>query len=375
MSDPSYRERTRVIHAGLPDAEKSAPFLPGPTFAAPFHLSGDPYEAEFVYGRYGNPTWTLYEQALGELEGGHAVLFASGMAAVSAVFLPRLRPGDVLVVPSDCYRGTRALAESHLEEQGIEVRQLPIADPSFADTFEGARLVWLESPSNPGLDVGDLGALIERAHAAGALVGADNTFATPLGQRPLDLGADFSMASASKQLTGHADLIMGYVAARDPKVAEELADWRTHTGSVPGPFEAWLAHRSLATFAVRFEAACSTAQALAERLSARTDLESLRYPGLPSDPAHEIASRQMGRFGSIVCFTLASTERAEAFLGACRLLADATSFGGVQTTAERRARWGGDGVAEGFIRLSVGCEDTQDVIEDVEQALDASAER
>jgi cystathionine gamma-lyase len=375
MSEPSYRDRTRVIHAGLPDSGQSTPFLPGPTFAAPFHLSGDPYEADFVYGRYGNPTWSRYEQALGELEGGHAVLFASGIAAVSAVFLPRLRPGDVLVLPSDCYRGTRALVESHLVERGIEARQLPIADPGFADAMDGARLVWLESPSNPGLDVGDLGELIERAHAAGALVGADNTFATPLGQRPLELGADFSMGSASKQLTGHADLILGYVAARDPKVAEELADWRTHTGSVPGPFEAWLAHRSLATFGVRFDAACATAQALAERLAARDDLESLRYPGLPSDPAHEIASSQMARFGSIICFTLSSAERAEAFLAACRLLTDATSFGGVHTTAERRARWGGDGVADGFIRLSVGCEDTQDVIEDVEQALDASAGR
>ena len=145
-----------MIHAGLPDAEKGAPFLPGPTFAAPFHLSGDPYEAEFVYGRYGNPTWTLYEAALGELEGGHAVLFASGMAAVGAVFLPRLRPGDVLVVPSDCYpRDPRARGVPS-GGAGVEVRQLPIADPSFGDAIEGARLVWLESPSNPGLDVCDL---------------------------------------------------------------------------------------------------------------------------------------------------------------------------------------------------------------------------
>ena len=150
MSDPSYRERTRVIHAGLPDAEKSAPFLPGPTFAAPFHLSGDPYEAEFVYGRYGNPTWTHYEQALGELEGGHAVLFASGMAAVSAVFLPRLRPGDVLVVPSDCYRGTRALAESHLKEQGIEVRQVPIADSELRRRLRGRPSRLAREPVEPG---------------------------------------------------------------------------------------------------------------------------------------------------------------------------------------------------------------------------------
>jgi cystathionine gamma-lyase len=375
MPDSSYGDRTRVVRAGIPDADQSAPFLPGPVFAAPFHLSGDPYTAEFAYGRYGNPTFSHYEQALGELEGGHAVVFASGMAAVSAVFLPRLRPGDLLVLPSDCYLGTRAIAESYLAERGVEVRQVPIADPAFADAIDGARLVWLESPSNPGLEVGDLRLLIERAHATGALVGVDNTFASPLGQHPLELGADFSMGSASKQLTGHADLIMGYVAASDPKLAEELTAWRTHTGSVPGPFEVWLAHRSLATLGVRFDAACATAQALAERLAARDDVSALRYPGLPSDPAHELANRQMTRYGAIVCFDLGSQERAESFLAHCKLLNDATSFGGVQTTAERRARWGGDGVGDGFIRLSVGSEDTLDVIEDVEQALDASAGR
>lgn len=375
MSEPTNRDRTRVVHAGLPEVEQGTPFLPGPTFAAPYHLKGDPYEADFAYGRYGNPTWRAYEEALGELEGGPVTLFSSGMAAVSAVFLPYLRPGDVVVLPSDCYHGTRAIVRSYLDERGVEARQVPIADPGFADAIDGARLVWLESPSNPGLDVGDLRVLIERGHATGALVGVDNTFATPLGQRPLELGADFSMGSASKQLGGHADLVLGYVAARDEKLAGKLVEWRTHTGSIPGPFEAWLAHRSLATLGVRFEAACATALALAERLAGRDDVEFVRYPGLPSDPAHEIASRQMMRFGSIVCFTLESTERAEKFLAGCRLLKDATSFGGVHTTAERRARWGGDGVPDGFIRLSVGCEDPLDVIEDVEQALDASAGR
>jgi cystathionine gamma-lyase len=234
-------------------------------------------------------------------------------------------------------------------------------------------MVWLETPTNPGLEVCDLRALIDRAHAAGALVGVDNTFATPLGQRPLDLGADIVMASASKALTGHADLILGYLAARDTGLADEFRAWRTETGAVPGPFEAWLAHRSLATLGVRFEAACATAQALAERLAARDDIERVRYPGLPSDPSHKIASRQMHRFGFIVCFTLEDADRAERFLSECRLLKDATSFGGVVTTAERRARWGGDDVPEGFIRLSVGCEATEDVIADVERALDASA--
>jgi cystathionine gamma-lyase len=375
VADDSFHDGTRVVRAGLPGAEQGTPFLPGPTFAAPYHLTGDPSESDYVYGRYGNPTWSRYEGALGELEGGTAVLFASGMAAVSAVLLPRLKPGDTLVAPADCYMGVRAVARDYLAERGVKVRLVPTADPGFADAIEGATFVWLESPSNPGLDVCDLALLIERAHATGALVAVDNTFATPLAQRPLHFGADFAMASASKFLSGHADLILGYVAARDPAAAEELATWRTETGALPGPFEAWLAHRSLATLEVRLERACSTAQALAERLAARGDLVALRYPGLPDDPAHELATRQMTRFGSIVSLTLEGADRAERFLAACRLVNQATSFGGVHTSAERRARWGGDDIAEGFIRLSVGCEDARDVIADIEQALDASAAR
>jgi O-acetylhomoserine/O-acetylserine sulfhydrylase-like pyridoxal-dependent enzyme len=220
-----------------------------------------------------------------------------------------------------------------------------------------------------------LRALIERGHAVGATVVVDNTFATPLGQRPLELGADFSMASASKQLTGHADLILGYVAARDPDDAARLVDWRILAGSVPGPFEVWLAHRSLATLGVRLDRACSSAQTLAERLAGRDDLASVRYPGLPSDPSHELALSQMSRYGTIVCFTVESAGRADRFLDECRLVKAATSFGGVHSSAERRARWGGDDVAEGFIRFSVGCEDPLDIVADVEQALDASGSR
>ncbi|HEX6458442.1 MAG TPA: cystathionine gamma-lyase [Thermoleophilaceae bacterium] len=375
MGDPHYRDATRVVRAGLPEADQGAPFLPGPTFAAPYHLSGPPESSEYVYGRYGNPTLTRYEAAVGELEGGTAVVFPSGMAAVAAVLLPRLRPGDVLVAPADCYMGVRSLASSHLAERGVEVRLVPTADPGFADAIDGAAFVWLETPSNPGLDVCDLRLLIDRAHGQGAPVAVDNTFATPLGQRPLDFGADFSVASASKYLSGHADLILGYAAARDAAEAEALVDWRIHAGSVAAPFEVWLAHRSLATLDVRLERACSTAQALAERLAERDDLEGVRYPGLPSDPAHELASRQMTRFGTIVCFTLPSREQAERFLSECRLVDEATSFGGVHSSAERRGRWGGDAVADGFIRMNVGCEHPDDLIADVEQALAAAASR
>ena len=359
---------TRAVHAGVPVPRQGAAPVPGPTFASYYHLEGDPDSAAYVYGRYGNPTWTMLEGALAELEGGPAVSFASGMAAVSAVLLPLLRPGDVLVIPADGYPAVRTLAEGQLAECGVEVRRYRAGEEV---PVEGAKLVWLETPSNPGLEVTDIAAVVGRA--GGALVAVDNTLATPLGQRPLELGADFSVASDSKHLTGHGDLILGHVAARDQAHADALAAWRTATGAVPGPFEAWLAHRSIATLELRLERQCATAQALAERLLFRQDVDSVRYPGLTGDPAHELARRQMHNHGTVVSFTLSGREHAERFLAACRLVAQGTSFGGVRSSAERRARWGGNDVPEGFIRFSVGCETPEDLLADVEQALDASA--
>ena len=360
---------TRVVRAGLPDAEQGQPFLPGPTFAAPYHLRGDPSSADYVYGRYGNPTWSRYEEAVGELEGGPTVLFASGMAAAAAVLFTTLSPGSRAVIPSDCYMHVRGLVAEHLAKRGVEVEQIPtrhMRPPVDAD------LLWLETPSNPGLEVCDVAALAAAAHDAGALVAVDNTLATPLGQRPLDLGADFSVVSATKHLAGHADVVLGYVAVRDPRRADALARWRTQAGAIAGPFEAWLAHRSLATLDVRLERASGNARAVADVLATREDVRDVRYPGLPGDPAHEVAARQMRCFGTVVSFDLGSRERAERFLDAAQLVTEATSFGGTVTTAERRARWGGDEVPEGFVRLSAGCEETSELLTDVRAALDES---
>jgi cystathionine gamma-lyase len=366
------RDGTRIVHAGLPEPEQGEPFLPGPVFAGPFHLRGDPAGAEFVYGRYGNPTWSRYEAALGELEEGEAVLFASGMAACSAVLLTLLRPGSALVLPSDCYMHVRGLARGHLRESGVEVTEIPTAGITLEALPERLDLLWLETPSNPGLDLCDIAALSAAAHERGALVAVDNTFSTPLGQRPLELGADLSVMSATKHLAGHSDLLLGYGAARDPELAKRLRGWRTETGAIAGPFEAWLAHRSLATLDLRLERGCANALALAELLAGREGVSGLRYPGLSVDPAHELATRQMSRFGSVLSFDLGSRERAERFLGAARLITESTSFGGVHSVAERRGRWGGDDVPEGFIRLSAGCEDGADLVEDVERALGAA---
>ncbi len=360
---------TRVVRAGLPGISQGEPFLPGPTFSATYHFSGEPATSPYTYGRYHNPTWTQFEQALTELEGGPAIVFASGMAAVTAVFGVTLQPNDTLIMPSDAYYTARQLAGGYLISHGINVRQAPTKGNAQGELLAGAKLLWLETPSNPGLDVCDLAELIAAAHQQNVLVAVDNTTATVLGQRPLELGADFSISSDTKALTGHGDLLLGHAAVRDPMWLERLHTFRTQQGGVPGPMEVWLAHRSLATLDVRLERQCKSALAIAQFLSSHPAVQVVRYPGLPQDPAFPIASRQMKKYGPVVSFVLQGQAQAEQFLSACQLVLEATSFGGVQTTAERRARWGGDAIPDGFIRLSVGCEDTQDILDDIAQAL------
>ncbi|MFF8746612.1 cystathionine gamma-lyase [Streptomyces californicus] len=366
---------TRAVRAGLPVPEQFEPPLPGPVFAAHFHLSGDP-TGPYTYGRDTNPTWTHLERAIGELEApGEEVettVFASGMAAITSVLLSQVRSGDAVVLPDDGYQAL-PLVREQLEAYGVEVRTAPTGGDAQLALLKGAKVLWIESPSNPGLDVCDIRRLVEAAHAAGVLVAVDNTLATPIGQRPLELGADFSVASDTKGMTGHGDILFGHVTCRDPRLTADVRRWRKIAGAIPGPMEAWLAHRSLATLHLRIERQCTTALALAEVLAKRAEVTGLRYPGLPGDPSHPVAARQMRRFGSVVSFELADREAAERFLSALRLVDDATSFGGVRSTAERRGRWGGDAVAEGFIRFSVGVEDPEDLLADVEQALNAAA--
>jgi cystathionine gamma-lyase len=360
---------TKIIRAGLAPASQGEPFLAGVTFAGTYHTAGGTASSPYTYGRYHNPTWTQFERALSELEGGTAVAFASGMAAVAAVFGTTLRAKDVLVMPSDSYYTARLLADGFFTEGGVQVRKAPTAGDELSRLLEGAKLLWLETPANPGLDVCDIAALVDAAHKRNVLVAVDNTTPTILGQCPLDLGADFSVASDTKGLTGHSDLILGHVAVRDAARAEKLLSWRNQMGAVPGPMEVWLAHRSLATLEMRLEKQCRNALSIAEYLAGCHDIESVRYPGLPDDPSHKVAARQMRYFGQVINFVLSDRARAERFLKSCELVIEATSFGGVHTTAERRARWGGDKIPEGFIRLSVGCEDAEDLIADIAQAL------
>ncbi|MDX2677128.1 cystathionine gamma-lyase [Streptomyces soliscabiei] len=369
-------EGTRAVRAGLPEPVKYEPTLPGPVFAAHFHLPGEP-TGPYTYGRDENPTWTHLERAIGELEapgqdGVETLAFASGMAAISSVLFSQLRAGDTVVLPADGYQ-VLPLVRAQLEAYDIEVRTARTGDDAQLHVLDGAKLLWIESPSNPGLDVCDIRRLVEAAHARGALVAVDNTLATPLGQRPLELGADFSVASGTKQLTGHGDVLLGYVTGRAGEPMTAVRRWRKIVGAIPGPMEAWLAHRSIATLQLRVDRQSAAALAVSEALRGRPGVNALRYPGLPDDPSHKVASQQMRRYGCVISFTLPTRARAERFLEALRLVDDATSFGGVRSTAERRGRWGGDAVPEGFIRLSVGAEDPEDLVADVLRALAESA--
>ena len=361
---------TEIVHAGFRKPTEPGPFLLGPQFSSTFTSPGEPSDNPLTYGRFHNPTWTAWEDALRVLEGGDAVVFGSGMAAVDAALGTLLRPGDTVVLAADCYYTVRRLTAGWFEKLGITVRLVPTRGNAQAAALDGARLVWIETPTNPQLDICDIEAMVAAAHRHGATVAVDNTTATPYLQRPLDLGADVVVASDAKAITGHSDLILGHVSTRDAATLDALRLWRTQHGAIPGPMEVWLAHRSLPTLPVRVSRQCDSAMRLAQTLAGRSDMTAVYYPGLPSHPGHEIAARQMRAFGTIVSFDVGSRARAERFLGALALVRQATSFGGVHSMAERRARWAGDAIGEGFIRFSVGCEAVEDILSDVTQALD-----
>lgn len=371
------QETTRLVRAGLPEPpaklKPGDPIHSGPVFASAFSAPGEPSDSPYTYTRFGNPTWQELEHALGALEGGIARIFPSGMAAVMAVFAAMLRPGDVVVLPSDSYYTTRMLTREFFADFGVETRMAPTANNAQKEVLAGAKLLWLETPSNPGMDICDIRLLSAAAHHHGALVAVDNTTPTALGQQPLRLGADISVASDTKSLTGHSDLLLGHVAVRDPELNTKIDRWRRLSGSIVGPMEAWLALRSLATLPLRLEKQSQNAQAIAEFLETRPEVDAVYYPGLATHPAHALARAQMRFFGPVVSFELSGRSRAERFLASSNLLVEASSFGGIVSSAERRARWKADDISEGFIRLSTGCEAIEDLLADLDQALRASS--
>lgn len=325
-----------------------------------------------VYTRdSGAPGWEALEEIIGGLEGGQALAFSSGMAAVAAVF-DRLAHGAHVVIPDDCYHGVSVLAQTGVEKGAWTLQRLDVEDTKgWQAAAPGADLLWLESPSNPLLKIADLAAVCGASRKPGSLCVVDNTFATPLNQRPLALGADISMHSATKFIGGHSDLLGGLLVTRSPELLADLRLSRTLGGATPGALEAFLAVRGLRTLALRLERAQDNAARLADWLEHHPRVETTRYPGLASHPSHPLARSQLKGFGSMISFDVSGgAEAADAVCRAVRLVRHATSLGSVESTMERRAAVPGqEHLPPSLLRLSVGVEAFEDLQQDLDQAL------
>ena len=347
----SIHPETSAITAGRPEVAPDASLNPPLIFSSTYHAGGP-----VGYGRYGNESWSALEAAISELEGGQTLSFSSGMAAISTVF-SILPIGAPVVASNQGYSGTMGLLNQHQASGRLEVRFVDITktDEVIA-AMKGAALLWIESPTNPCLDIADLAALIAAAKKQSIGVGVDNTFATPLVQKPLSMSADIVMHSVTKFLAGHSDVVLGSLSTADPALYKRLEESRRYNGSIPGPFEAWLALRGIRTFPVRFRAAEANAKTLVARLQNHAKITKVRYPG----------------FGAVISFEIdGNAENAEKVCESSRLIIHATSLGGVESLWERRRRWAGESpsVPEQLIRLSVGCEHVDDIWQDIEQAL------
>ncbi len=346
------RPTTKAVHLGRPPREPDAPFNTPITMASTYIAGGD-----LEYGRYGNPTWTAFEDALGGLEGGRCLAFSSGLAAVATI-LDLVGSEQKVVAPRHAYNGS-IMQLGDLEHRGrIKTQLVDITDTeAVVAACDDASLVWLESPTNPAMEIADVATITEAAHEAGAHVVADNTFATPVLQRPLEWGVDLVVHSATKYISGHADVVMGAIVTRDDELYTVLKGRRDLIGAIPGPFEAWLALRGLRTLPLRVERAQANAEELVRRLRERSDLEEVRYPG----------------FGAMISIVLPSADAADLVQHGTELWAYATSLGGVESSLERRRRWSSEpsSIPDGLLRLSVGIEDVEDLWEDLAQALDA----
>ena len=347
----SLHPETSAITAGRPDPAPDASLNPPIIFSSTYHAGGP-----VGYGRYGNESWSALETAIGELEGGATLSFSSGMAAISAVF-SILPIGAPVVASNQGYSGVMGLLNQFNATGRLEVRFVEITNTEeVIAAMKGAALVWLESPTNPCLDVADLPALISAAKKLGIGVAVDNTFATPLVQKPLTMGADIVMHSVTKFLAGHSDVVLGSLSTNDQALFKRLDEARRFNGSIPGPFEAWLAVRGIRSFPVRFRAAESNAKVLAQRLAGHSKVTKVRYPG----------------FGAVVSFEVDGTaEQAEKVCETSKLITHATSLGGIESLWERRRRWAleSHSVPEQLIRLSVGCEHVDDLWADIQQSL------
>jgi cystathionine gamma-synthase len=366
-----FSAESRLIHAGterVPGLPATPPLAPASIYVS----QGTPHPGR-GYGRDGNPGWEALEQALGGLEDAEAVAFASGQAASMALMLALARGRERIVLPEDGYYGGRVLAD---RLRPYSTRPVPVDLRDLAaverELTAAPSLLWAETPTNPLLRVADLSRLGALAAAAGAPMIVDNTVATGLLQRPLDAGATASLYSLTKAISGHSDVILGAVVSRDAGLLAELRAWRSSGGGIPGPFEAWLALRGLKTLPLRIARQSASALAIAGHLAAHPRVTAVDYPGIGIQTS-ELARRQMpDGFGPLLSFEVTpdSADAADRDVAASRLILPATSFGGVESTWERRARWPAETAPAGLIRLSVGVEPAADLITDIDQALE-----
>ncbi|HLV95980.1 MAG TPA: aminotransferase class I/II-fold pyridoxal phosphate-dependent enzyme [Candidatus Acidoferrales bacterium] len=375
---------TKTIHAGQPSEPETGALI-APIFQTSTYEQDAPaHDKGFSYSRTNNPTRQRLETVLAELEGvNYAAAFASGLAAENAVLQAYLRPGDEIVIPLDVYGGTYRILNKVFQPIGVVVRQIDTSDESALDATISSRtrLVWIESPTNPRLLISDIEAIGRLAHARGALVVVDNTFATPYFQQPFKLGADIVVHSVTKYLAGHSDTIQGAALAKDAAVFEPIKFLQNATGAVPSPFDCWLTLRGLKTLELRMERHAENAAAIADALNGHPLVRRVYFPGLKDHPGHDVARRQMSGFGGMVSFELNGTmEEVVALVSSRRYFTLGESLGGVKALvchpatmthasipAEARAELG---LSDTLIRLSPGCENSEDLVRDLVEGLD-----
>jgi len=374
--DDSLKLETLAIHAGRTVDAGSGAVAPAPVLSSTFARAADgSYTQGHIYTRASNPSRASLEQCLAALEqGAAAAAFPSGSAASMAVF-QALAPGDHVIAPDDMYHGTRTQLRELLQRWGLEHSSVDLTDLAAvrAALRPQTRLIWVETPSNPLLKLSDIAGLAQMAHESAALCVVDNTFATPVLQQPLKLGADLVMHSTTKYLGGHSDLLGGAVIARaDDAFFARVRDFQTKAGAVPAPFDCWLLQRSIATLPYRVRAQAANAQCIAEFLAAQPRVAAVRYPGLASHPGHALAARQMRSGGAMLSFQLrGGRDEALAVSARVQLFTRATSLGGVESLIEHRASVEGaySTTPDNLLRVSVGLEHADDLISDLRQAL------
>lgn len=372
---------TLTVAAGRPPREHDSPVNAPIVLSTTYHETRAPEAGDRIYARGSNPTWDPFEEALGALEGADlpALVFGSGLGAAAAA-LSLVPTGGAVVMPRHAYAGSISLAADLAAQGRFELHAVDIADTAavlalldaLAGRFDaGQVMLWLESPTNPMLEVAELSVLADAAHTTGAVVVADNTFNTPIVHRPLEAGVDVVLHSVTKWLAGHSDVVLGALVTSEADLRARLLAHRTLHGAIAGPFEVWLALRGLRTLALRMERSQSTAASLAHRLADHPAVRRVRYPGLPTDPGHERAAAQFNGFGGIVSIELEDVATADALVSAVQLWLPATSLGGVESLVERRRRQPAEPVTvpESLVRLSVGIENPDDLWADLEQAL------